>query len=58
MNVFQHVVRDIEGLEALDQLGRPLADLAGRATRPDPVKNALSGTWLGHPLPRYSQTCP
>ena len=35
---------------SLDRFSRPLADLAGRATRPDTVKNALSGTWLGHQL--------
>lgn len=46
----EQVVRKVEGLEALDGPARPLAAAAGRATRARPVKNALSGTWLGHPL--------
>lgn len=50
MPLQQELVRQIEDLDQLDQVSRPLADLAGRATRPDAVKNALSGTWLGHQL--------
>ncbi|MGH9116083.1 MAG: Rieske 2Fe-2S domain-containing protein [Acidimicrobiales bacterium] len=50
MNPFQQVVKRIEDLDALDHLARPLAGAAGRATRPDPVKSALSGTWWGHQL--------
>lgn len=44
------VVRRIENSAALDRLGRPLAAAISRVTRPAPVKNALSGTWLGHQL--------
>jgi nitrite reductase/ring-hydroxylating ferredoxin subunit/uncharacterized membrane protein len=44
------VVRRIEGAAALDRLGRPLAAAISRATRPVLIKNALSGTWLGHQL--------
>lgn len=43
-------VRRIEGAAALDRLGRPLAAAVSRATRPTLIKNALSGTWLGHQL--------
>lgn len=50
MTLFQQLVRRIEDTEDLDRLSRPLAALAGRATRPDTVKNALSGTWFGHQL--------
>jgi len=50
MPVQQELVRRIEDQKGLDSLSRPLADLAGRATRPDAVKNALSGTWVGHRL--------
>jgi nitrite reductase/ring-hydroxylating ferredoxin subunit/uncharacterized membrane protein len=50
MTVFQQLVTRMEDTTALDGLSRPLADLAGRATQPDAVKNALSGTWLGHRL--------
>ncbi|MGH9056895.1 MAG: Rieske 2Fe-2S domain-containing protein [Acidimicrobiales bacterium] len=50
MNPFQQLVRRIEDTKVLDEVSRPLATLAGRATRPDPIKNALSGTWVGHQL--------
>ena len=50
MAVPQRIVRRIEGFDGLDSLGRPLAALARRATRSTVVRNALSGTWLGHPL--------
>jgi nitrite reductase/ring-hydroxylating ferredoxin subunit/uncharacterized membrane protein len=50
MTPFQQLVKRLEGAKDLDRLSRPLADLAGRATRPDNVKSALSGTWLGHQL--------
>lgn len=50
MPLQQQLARRIEDLDQLDQLSRPLAEAAGRATRPDEVKNALSGTWLGHQL--------
>jgi nitrite reductase/ring-hydroxylating ferredoxin subunit/uncharacterized membrane protein len=50
MAVPQRIVRRIEDFDGLDSLGRPLAALARRATRSTVVRNALSGTWLGHPL--------
>jgi nitrite reductase/ring-hydroxylating ferredoxin subunit/uncharacterized membrane protein len=50
MAITERVVREVEDLEALDRAARPLAAAAGRATQPRRVKNALSGTWLGHPL--------
>lgn len=46
----QRIVRRIDAIESLDRMARPLAAQAKRATRPTSVKNALSGTWLGHPL--------
>ncbi|MBO0732510.1 MAG: Rieske 2Fe-2S domain-containing protein [Acidimicrobiaceae bacterium] len=49
-NLFPQLVKRIEDTTALDDVSRPLAGLAGRATRPDPVKSALSGTWVGHQL--------
>lgn len=50
MPLQQELVRRIEDLKQLDNFSRPLANLAGRATRPDVVKNTLSGTWVGHQL--------
>ncbi|MEA2372891.1 MAG: hypothetical protein QOH12_3285 [Solirubrobacteraceae bacterium] len=49
----QTISRLVDQIAAADQLDRftaPLAKLVGSATRPDAVKNALSGTWLGHQL--------
>lgn len=50
MTITDRVVSEVEGLETLDRPARPLAAAAGRATQVRWVKNALSGTWLGHPL--------
>jgi nitrite reductase/ring-hydroxylating ferredoxin subunit/uncharacterized membrane protein len=50
MTGLQRAAKRIEDLDSIDQWSRPLAQAAGRATRPDAVKNALSGTWLGHQL--------
>ncbi len=44
------LVARIGAADQLDLLTAPLAKLVGRATGPAPVKNALSGTWLGHQL--------
>lgn len=41
-------VRRIEATNALDRIGQPLATAITQVTQPTPVKNALSGTWLGH----------
>lgn len=35
---------------ALDSVGKRLGDLAARLIPRGPVKDALSGTWLGHPV--------
>lgn len=37
-------------LEALDSAGHKVAEAVGRALPHGPVKDALSGTWLGHAL--------
>jgi nitrite reductase/ring-hydroxylating ferredoxin subunit/uncharacterized membrane protein len=41
-------MKRLEEADALDRPARELAKVVGAATRPRPVKNALSGTWLGH----------
>ena len=51
MNILQQTVRRLERLEALDKVAKPLAGAVGRAVRPRVVRNLLSGTDLGHPLP-------
>src|SRR5260370_14658374 len=51
MNILQQAARRLERLEALDKVARPLAGAVGRAVRPRVVRNLLSGTDLGHPLP-------
>ncbi|WP_378295865.1 Rieske (2Fe-2S) protein [Actinomadura sediminis] len=43
-------VRRLEETESLDRVAGPASKAAGRAVRPRPVRNLLSGTSLGHPL--------
>jgi nitrite reductase/ring-hydroxylating ferredoxin subunit/uncharacterized membrane protein len=44
------LVKRIERLDALDQVAKPLQQLVSRCVSPRAVRNALSGTNLGHPL--------
>src|SRR5690625_2423397 len=37
-------------MKDLDSISKPLSDVVSKVTAPDAVKNALSGTWLGHQL--------
>jgi nitrite reductase/ring-hydroxylating ferredoxin subunit/uncharacterized membrane protein len=48
--LLESAMRGLEKAAALDELAGKLADVVGTATRPRLVKNALSGTWLGHRL--------
>ena len=50
MAVLQRIAGRIGDIAGLDRLGRPLAAQVDRATQSRVVRNALSGTWLGHPL--------
>lgn len=43
-------VRAIAALDALDPVAKKLGELARGATKPRPLKELLSGSWLGHPL--------
>ncbi len=49
-DALQRAVRRIEEARALDAPGTALRAVAGRLTRSNEMKNALSGTWLGHRL--------
>ena len=49
MGLYERTER-LEELRALDPLGDKLADLVGRLVPHGPVKDLLSGTWLGHSL--------
>jgi nitrite reductase/ring-hydroxylating ferredoxin subunit/uncharacterized membrane protein len=46
--LLEKAMKRLEEAEALDQPAQVLADVVHAATRPRLVKNALSGTWLGH----------
>jgi nitrite reductase/ring-hydroxylating ferredoxin subunit/uncharacterized membrane protein len=48
--LLESAMKRLERADALDELAGKLADVVGTATRPRLVKNALSGTWLGHRL--------
>ena len=43
-------MRAIAGLDGLDGAGKAIGKLVRRAIRPGVVKDALSGSWLGHAL--------
>ena len=43
-------VRKLAGVEALDAPAKKLGKLARSVIKPGPVKDALSGSWLGHAL--------
>jgi nitrite reductase/ring-hydroxylating ferredoxin subunit/uncharacterized membrane protein len=46
--LLEAAMKRLEEAEALDEPADKLAKVVGAATRPRLVKNALSGTWLGH----------
>ncbi len=46
----RQLIDRIAAADGLDAIAAPVARLAARATEPRAVKNALSGTWLGHQL--------
>jgi nitrite reductase/ring-hydroxylating ferredoxin subunit/uncharacterized membrane protein len=48
--LLESAMKRLEQATALDQPARKLASVVGAATQPRLVKNALSGTWLGHRL--------
>jgi nitrite reductase/ring-hydroxylating ferredoxin subunit len=50
MNRVHDVIRRLEQAQALDRCAKPLATVVGRLVRPRLVRNALSGTYVGHPL--------
>jgi nitrite reductase/ring-hydroxylating ferredoxin subunit/uncharacterized membrane protein len=49
MGIYEWTER-LEGLEGLDELAGTLADAVGKLVPTGPLKDALSGTWLGHSL--------
>src|SRR5688572_6615453 len=49
LSPFEPLVDAVESAEALDGLGKPLAKQV-RTLIKQPLKDALSGTWLGHAL--------
>jgi nitrite reductase/ring-hydroxylating ferredoxin subunit/uncharacterized membrane protein len=48
--VVEDLLERIEKAEGLDSVARPLAKAVAKLVPHGPVKDALSGTWLGHPL--------
>ncbi|MEV7648647.1 Rieske (2Fe-2S) protein [Arthrobacter sp. NPDC089319] len=50
MSALHKLMARIEQTEALDKVAQPLAGLVGRLVKPRPVRNILSGSYLGHPL--------
>lgn len=46
----RRLVHLLEDIEALDSLAKPIGTAVAKVVTPGPVKDILSGTWLGHPL--------
>lgn len=46
----RHLVHRIGAAEPLDKVARPVAQAVHKILPPGRVKDALSGTWLGHPV--------
>ncbi|OLT12599.1 iron-sulfur protein [Actinomadura sp. CNU-125] len=46
----QKTTRRIEQTEQIDAVAKPIRKMVGRMVRPRPVRNLLSGVFLGHPL--------
>lgn len=46
--LLEQAMKRLERAEVLDEPAEALVKIVGPATRPRVVKNALSGTWLGH----------
>ena len=44
------LVKDLGEVEVLDTVAEPLGAMARKLTSPKKIKEALSGTWLGHPV--------
>ncbi|WP_144792919.1 Rieske 2Fe-2S domain-containing protein [Kocuria palustris] len=49
-DTLQSIVRRIESLSAVDGVAEKASEAVGAATAPTVVRNALSGSWLGHQL--------
>jgi nitrite reductase/ring-hydroxylating ferredoxin subunit/uncharacterized membrane protein len=45
-----HLVKQLGEVEAIDVAAKPLAKQVRALTSPKKIKEALSGTWLGHPV--------
>lgn len=43
-------VERVGRMQSLDAVSKPISKMVAKAVRPRPVKDALSGSWLGHPL--------
>ena len=48
--VLEKAMKALEKMDALDEPAEAVVKVVGPAVRPRPVKNALSGVWLGHRL--------
>ncbi|MGI9022546.1 MAG: Rieske 2Fe-2S domain-containing protein [Acidimicrobiales bacterium] len=50
LQLVEDLIECLHRAEALDTVAKPLSKAVARAIPHGPVKDALSGTWLGHPL--------
>ena len=50
VDIVRNIVSWIGAAEPLDKVAKPVAKTVQKVFPPGPVKDALSGTWLGHPV--------
>ncbi len=50
VDIVRNIVSWIGAAEPLDKVAKPVAKTVQKVIPPGPVKDALSGTWLGHPV--------
>ncbi len=49
-DTLRELVHRLATAEVLDKVGKPAASAVAKVVARDPLKNLLSGTWMGHPL--------
>lgn len=50
MNPALEAIRQLEEMKEVDRLSKPVLKLVRRYVKPTPIRNLLSGTYIGHPL--------
>src|SRR4051812_34709852 len=58
MTITDRLLDKLERAKGVDAVAKPVANAAGQLIPSGPVKDALSGTWLDHPVHPMAVTVP